>query len=62
MMMSVSCSMGLSSLQYSKMCMLQEHLEDGLEYFESLDSFEKASVMLGRRNLVLRLILCLRAH
>ena len=36
-----------STLRNDFMCKLQELLGDGFEYFESLDSFEKASFVLG---------------
>ena len=42
--------MGLSGLQHSRndfMCKLHEPLGDRFEHFESLDSFEKASFVLG---------------
>ena len=39
--------MGFSGLQCYFMCKLQELLEDGFDYFESLDSFEKPSFVFG---------------
>ena len=48
---------GLQSLRNNFMCKLQELLGDRFEHFESLDSFEKASFVLGIVTLALCLIL-----